>query len=401
MVGDHPLQRLPVTATPLAPSSAWRDGDPPAWRKFATFCEDRLFALEGGGRLGPVTVAYETWGSLDASASNAILVCHALTGDAHAAGGIGPGQATSGWWDEMIGPGKPLDTDRYFVVCANVLGSCQGTTGPSSPHPLDGKPYGSRFPVVSTRDTVRMQSMLANYLRIDCWLSVIGGSMGGMQVIEWGVMFPDRVQSLVVIASAASASPLQIAWSQAGRLAIALDPAWKNGDYYDADDGEGPNEGLMLARRIAHIHYRSDDSLDTRFGRDVVHSLDSFGMWDKFEVENYLDYQGRKLARRFDANSYLVLNKAMDLHDIGRGRGGLDAALRRVSSPVLVVSIDSDALYTPRQQIELRDGLLDQGKTVEFETLHSMHGHDGFLMEFRQLGPMIERFVTDVDKCRP
>ncbi len=398
MVGDRPLQRPPVTATPLPASSAWREGDPSAARKFATVAEGRRFALEGGGSLGPITMAFETWGELDATASNAILVCHALTGDAHAAGPSGPGQPTAGWWNDMIGPGKPLDTNRYFVVCSNVLGSCQGTTGPSSPHPDDGKPYGSRFPVVSIRDMVRTQALLADHLQVTQWLSVIGGSMGGMQVLEWGAMFPNRVRSLAVIASAASASALQIGWSQAGRLAIAQDPGWNNGDYYDAPDGEGPDQGLMLARRIAQIHYRSDDSLDNRFGRDVVHSAQQFDLWSRFQIENYLDHHGRKLARRFDANSYMVLNKAMDLHDIGRGRGGVAAAFRRVQCPVLVVSIDSDALYTPRQQEEIRDQLQSNGIAVEYRIIKSIHGHDGFLIEFDQLGPMVELFITETDK---
>ncbi len=400
MVGDHPLQRPPVTSTPLPATSAWQDGDPPAERQFATFCQDRRFALEGGGSLSPVTIAYETWGSLDATGSNAILVCHALTGDAHAAGPSSKGQVTPGWWNDMIGPGKPLDTNRYFVVCPNVLGSCQGTTGPASPHPDDGKPYGSRFPVISIRDIVRAQALLADHLHIPQWLSVVGGSMGGMQVLEWGVMFPKRVQSLAVIASAASASALQIGWSQAGRLAIAQDPGWNNGDYYDAPDGQGPQQGLMLARRIAQIHYRSDDSLEARFGRDVIQPLEQFDLWNRFQVENYLDHHGRKLARRFDANSYMVLNKAMDLHDIGRGRGGTEAALTRIQCPVLVVSIDSDGLYTPRQQMEIRDILRANNMPVEFETIHSIHGHDGFLIEFNQLGPMVEQFVTEIDKSQ-
>ncbi len=398
MSGDHPLQRPLASGSPLRPSSAWRPGDPIAGRQFATFCEDRPFALEGNGQLGPITVAYETWGSLNASASNAILVCHALTGDAHAAGGIGPGQPTAGWWDEMIGPGKPLDTNQYFVVCSNVIGSCQGTTGPASPHPEDGEPFGSRFPVVSIRDMVRAQALLSDYLGISAWLSVAGGSMGGMQVLEWGVMFPDRVRSLIAVATTAAASPLQIGWSQVGRLAIAQDPGWNNGDYYHLGDGEGPTEGLMLARRIAQLHYRSDQSLATRFGREVVEPLDRFGLWDRFQVESYLDHHGRKLARRFDANSYLVLNKAMDLHDLGRGRGGTTAALARVQVPVLDISIDSDVLYNPRQQVELQWTLEELGVPVRLEVIESIHGHDGFLIEFDQLGPMVERFITEIGK---
>ncbi len=375
-------------------SGAWTPADPPAWRRFVSICGSRRFALEGGGELQDITIAYETWGVLDADASNAVLVCHALTGDAHAAGPSGPGQRTDGWWDELIGPGRALDTDRYFVVCANVIGGCQGSTGPASLHP-DGRPYGSRFPVVSIRDIVRTQAALADHLGIDRWLSVVGGSMGGMQSLEWGVMFPDRVVSIVSIASNAAASPQQIGWSQVGRLAVAHDPKWRDGDYYDAAPGQGPHEGLMLGRRIAQIHYRSDQSFADRFGRATVDRMDHFNLWDRFQIESYLDYHGQKLARRFDANSYLVLNKAMDLHDVGRGRGGIGPALGRVRCPALVVSVDSDGLYTPRQQIELRDGLHSGGVAVDYEVIHSDHGHDGFLIEFDQLTPLLSAFLSD------
>ncbi len=395
----YPLRRdPPPVERDLPASGGWKAGDPPAWRRFASICRGRSFVLEGGGKLDGVTVAYETWGTLDADAANAILVCHALTGDAHAAGPSGPGQASEGWWDPLIGPGRPLDTDRYFVVCVNALGGCQGTTGPLSPHPEDGRPYGARFPVVSTRDIVRTQALLGEELGIERWLSVVGGSMGGMQVLEWGIMYPDRVASLASIASAASASPLQIGWSRVGRLAIIQDPAWNGGDYYDAGPGDGPHLGLMLARRIAQIHYRSDKSFDDRFGRSAVDRLDDFQLWDRFQIESYLDHHGQKLVRRFDANSYLVLNKVMDLHDVGRGRGGTRAALARITVPCLVASIDSDTLYTPRQQQELVADLRANGTEVRYETLHSDHGHDGFLIEYDQLGPLLDRFLAEQAK---
>lgn len=392
----HSLRR-PVAEEqePIPASGAWFPGDPPAWRQFVSVCSGRCFALEGGGVLDDITIAYESWGTLDASASNAILVCHALTGDAHAAGPSGPGQPTAGWWDDLIGPGKALDTDRYFIVCANALGGCQGSTGPASPHPEDGRPYGSRFPVVSTRDIVRTQAMLADELGISRWLSVVGGSMGGMQSLEWAVMFPDRVESIASIASTAAASPLQIGWSEVGRLAVAQDPKWRGGDYYEAAPGDGPHEGLMLGRRIAQVHYRSDLSLANRFGRATVDRLDRFNLWDRFQVESYLDYHGQKLARRFDANSYLLLNKVMDLHDLGRGRDGISAALTRVTCPTLIMSIDSDALYTPRQQHELRDGLRSGGVPVDYHTIHSDHGHDGFLIEFDQIDPVLSKFLAE------
>jgi homoserine O-acetyltransferase len=252
---------------------------------------------------------------------------------------------------------------------------------------------------VSIRDIVRTQAALADHLGIDQWLTVVGGSMGGMQVLEWAVMFPDRVSSTINIASSVAASPLQIAWSQVGRLAVVQDPKWNGGVFYDAEPGEGPHEGLMLGRRVAQIHYRSDLSYERRFGRSVVDRLDRFGLWDRFQIESYLDYHGEKLARRFDANSYLVLNKSMDLHDIGRGRGGTASALARVSCPTLVVSVDSDMLYTPRQQIELRDQLIAGGAPVDYAVISSDHGHDGFLIEFDQLGPMLSGFLADQVKA--
>ncbi len=397
---EHPLRRTLHEAAAIPASGAWSPGDAPGHRQFTTVSAGRPFALEGGGSLSEVTVAYETWGELDADASNAVLVCHALTGDSHAAGNSGKGHPTSGWWDSIIGPGKALDTDHYFVVCVNVLGGCQGSTGPASIHPDDGLPYGSRFPVVTTRDIVRTQQLLARSLGIGRWLSVVGGSMGGMQALEWACMFPEQVGSLVSIASCAAASPLQIGWSEVGRLAIAQDPKWNGGDYYDAADGEGPTEGLMLSRRIAQIHYRADQSYQDRFGRSSVEGRERFDLWGRYQIESYLDYHGQRLARRFDANSYLILNKVMDLHDVGRGRNGVRQALQRVSCPTLVVSIDTDALYTPRQQTELYDGLVAAGVEVELKGITSTHGHDGFLLEFKQLGPMIDRFVGDAYKLQ-
>ncbi len=395
-----PLEPTPPAGQPLPVTGGWRPGDPVGSLEFVSLNSGRPFALEFGSVLDEVTIAYETWGTLNSAGTNAVLVCHALTGDAHAASHHGRSVGEAGWWEPMIGPGRPLDTDHYFVVCANVLGGCQGSTGPLYPHPDDGRPWAARFPVTSIRDIVRSQVAVADQLGIDAWMTVVGGSMGGMQVLEWAVMFPDRVRSIAVIASAIEASPLQIAWSQVGRQAIVLDPNWNGGDYYDADPGDGPHAGLSLARKIAQIHYRSDLSYHNRFGRNEVGRIDGFSsIWDRFQIESYLDYHGSKLVRRFDANSYLVLNRAMDLHDIGRGRGGAATALRRVQVPTLIVSIDSDMLYVPRQQIELRDMMVANGTEVEFSTLHSDHGHDGFLIEFGQLGAMIDRFVAERHKA--
>ena len=390
----HPIRRPIATV-----SGAWRPGDEPGNRKFLDIPDGHAFALEGGGQLRQVCVAYETWGELSPDRSNAVLLCHALTGDSHAAGPQGNGHPTAGWWDELIGPGGVLDTERLFVVCSNVLGGCQGTTGPSSADPKDPQegPYGSRFPVVTIRDMVRAQHRLLDHLGIDQWLSVIGGSMGGMQALEWGVLYPRRVRSLVSIASTAAASAQQIAWSAVGRMAVANDPHWRNGDYYHAAPHEGPWAGLALARQIAQIHYRSEPVLQERFGRDLVLPLgDRFDAWAKFQVESYLDYHGDKLVQRFDANTYLVLNRAMDLHDLARGRGSLEAALRRVTVPVLTMSISSDGLYPPYQQEQLRNTLAGQGTSVTHLEIDSPDGHDGFLLAFDQVGPSIAKFLASM-----
>jgi homoserine O-acetyltransferase len=378
---------LPVTG-------AWRPGDPPGRRRFTSLASDRPFVLEGGGLLRDIDVAYETWGELAPDAANAVLVCHALTGDTHAAGPIAEGHATPGWWDDLIGPGKALDTDRLFVVCVNVLGGCQGTTGPASPNPETGRPYGSAFPVVSVRDMVRTQAAVANDLGIRKWLSVVGGSMGGMQVLEWGVMFPERVRSIIPIATSAAASAQQIAWWSTGRRIIRLDPRWRGGDYYDAPPGEGPGEGLAMARMVSQITFRTDDVFTDRFGRELVEGLDGFSLWQRFQVERYLEYHGDKLARRFDANSYLLMTKAMDLHDIGRGRGGIDAALARITVPTLVLGVDSDMLYPTYQQRQIVDGL----ESAEYVEVHSAHGHDSFLIESEQVGAALSEFLTTLEK---
>lgn len=389
----HPREvRHPVPAT-----GAWQEGDPVGRRRFHHLALDHPFALEGGGALDHITVAYETWGHLDDEASNAVLLCHALTGDAHAAGRIETGHPTAGWWDDLVGPGRAFDTDRHFVVCANVLGGCQGTTGPASLDPLTGRPYGSRFPVVTIRDMVRTQASLADALGIDRWLLVAGGSMGGMQVIEWAIMYPHRVRAICAMASTLEATAEQIAWSAAGRTALALDPRWRGGDYYEAEPGDGPHVGLAVARSIAQITYRSDQVFTERFHRDLVDSRSVFGLWDRFQIESYLDYHGLKLARRFDANSYVLLNRAMDLHDVGRGRGGVDAALARVEADALVTSISSDRLYPPRLQQDMVDGLRRAGVDCEYHVVDSPQGHDGFLLESEAHTELIRSFLDRVE----
>lgn len=373
-------------------TGAFQEGDPAGKRSFHTL--PRPLALEGGGVLSEVTLAYETWGELNSAADNAILICHALTGDSHVTGGSGGTYTDEGWWSRIVGPGLAIDTDEFFVVCANVLGGCQGTTGPASIDPMTGTPYGSRFPQISTRDIVRSQTCLGELFGIDRWFSVIGGSMGGMAVLEWAAMYPDRVRSIAPIATALSASAQQIAWSAVGRLAIANDPNFHNGDYYDKE--EGPGRGLAIAREIALIHYRSDEEWDERFGRQPLDRLDKFDSWGRFNVESYLDHHGKKFPGRFDANSYIVLNRAMDLHSVGRGRGGAAEALKRFSGPAMTVSVSSDFLYPPHQQQALADVLTTEGRSCAYHMIESVYGHDGFLVEHDKLASMLVDFFAKV-----
>jgi homoserine O-acetyltransferase len=383
--------------TPPA-TGAWRPGDPPGRRQFLRLAVDRPLILDGGGRLRDVIVAYETWGTLAADGGNAVLVCHAWTGDSHAAGASGRGHVTAGWWEGVVGPGLAIDTDRYFVVCANVLGGCQGTTGPASPHPDDGRPYGSRFPVVTIRDMVRVQKALTDHLGIDRWLTVVGGSMGGMQALEWAVMYPNKVASIIPVCACMEATAQQIAWSAIGRRAIGLDPGWQNGDYYDAAAGDGPHRGLAIARQIAQVTFRSDEVFTDRFGRSLAEPDDvPLKLEQRFEVERYLDYHGDKLVHRFDANTYLLLGKAMDLHDVGRGRGGWRPALERVAVPVLSIGVWSDILFPSYQQRRLADLVVEAGGRAKYAEIDSPHGHDAFLIEVDQVGDVMGKFLAEVE----
>ena len=400
---DRPLAEIGRRAHPsaLPATGAWQDGDDPGQRRFTAVAGGRPFALEGGAVLHGAVVAYETFGTLDDNASNAILICHALTGDSHVAGHASNAHPGPGWWNGVVGPGQAIDTDRWFVVCVNVLGGCQGSTGPASAHPDDGRPYGARFPVVSVRDMVRSQVSVADELGIARWHSVIGGSMGGMQALEWAIMYPERVGSLCVIASCEAASAQQIGWWSVGRRVIRMDPAWRDGDYYDAAPGCGPHEGLALARMISQITFRSDDVFTDRFGREPVEGLDGFQLWQRFQVERYLEYHGDKLVRRFDANSYLVLTKAMDLHDIGRGRNGPEVAMRRVSAPILSIGVSSDILYPSVYARQIVDRARDVGVAAGYEELDSPHGHDAFLIEHDQMGELLTPFLDDPRRVVP
>jgi homoserine O-acetyltransferase len=348
------------------------------------FAEVGDVTTESGALIPQVRVAYETWGTLNDDRSNAVYICHALTGDSHVAGRAGPGHRTDGWWHGLVGPGCAVDTDDWFVVCANVLGGCQGTTGPSSVAP-DGEPWGSRFPVVTVPDMVEVEYRLTDLLGIPSWALMLGPSLGGMRVLEWMVRHPDRVRGGLVLGSTAAVSADQIGTHAVQIDAIHADPAFRRGDYYDAADGDGPHAGMGIARRIAHLTYRCETELGQRFGRDAQEGEDPYG-GGRFAVESYLDHHADKLARRFDANTYIALTRAMSLFDLGRGRGGTAAALGVIEAPLTVVGIDSDRLFPVRLQQEI----VDQAPGADrLHLLLSPYGHDGFLVEDEQVGVFV------------
>ncbi len=352
------------------------EGDPVGDRLFLDL--PAPFRPERGGVLPAVRVAYETWGTLAPDAANAVLVEHALTGDSHVVGPAGPGHPTPGWWDGLIGPGQALDTDRFFVVCATVLGGCQGTTGPSSPGP-DGGRWGSRFPEVTVGDQVRVEAAVADALGIDRWACVVGGSMGGMRALEWAVAMPGRVATLFFLASGAAATADQIGTQTTQQAAVRADARWAGGDYDLADP---PLDGLGVARRIAHLTYRSALELDERFG--TLRQEDG-----RFAVASYLEHHAGKLGRRFDAGSYVLLTESMNTWDVGRGRGGVEAALGRVTARSLVAGVDSDRLYPLGLQQQVADAL-----GVPLQVISSPYGHDGFLIEVDAVGKLLRELLA-------
>lgn len=371
-----------VSADPRRVTGAWRDGDPVGSRRFTPIGD---LSLESGLTLPGVQVAYETWGTFDGS--NAVLILHALTGDSHVHGPAGPGHPTAGWWDTLVGPGRPIDTERFYVVAANILGGCQGTTGPASVDP-DGQAWGSRFPYLTVRDQVAAELALSDALGVQRWYGVIGGSAGGMRALEWAIEHPERVERLFLLATGAAASADQIALSGTQNAIIRADAHFAGGDYYAAD--HGPVAGLDLARRVAHIFYRSEDELQTRFGR-APQGDEQIAEGGRFAVESYLHHHGAKLVNRFDANSYIVLSAAMNSHDVGRGRGGVAAALGRITARTIVAGISSDRLYPLHQQRELAEHIAGSGPV---EVVDSPYGHDGFLIEFDQVGRLTERLLA-------
>jgi homoserine O-acetyltransferase len=371
-------------------TGAWREGDPPGNRQFASI---GAVSLERGGELPSVRVAYETFGELNAAGSNAILIVHALTGDSHVTGDPGPGHPTGGWWSGLVGPGQAIDTNRWFVVAPNMLGGCQGTTGPAS-HSPDGAEWGSRFPFVTIRDQVAVQHALTDALGLERWAAVIGGSMGGMQSLEWAVSYPDRLERVAVLAAPALSNADQIALNSVQLEAIRTDPAYADGDYYDAADGDGPHRGLALARRMALLNYRSPTELNDRFERSWQSGVSPLGGGGRYAVESYLDYHGNKFTRRFDANSYITLVDAMNSHDVGRGRGGTAEALSRITAKALILGIDSDRLFpVPDQRVIASHAPRNiDGKVPH--VINSQFGHDGFLIEDRVVGAQIDRLLN-------
>jgi homoserine O-acetyltransferase len=357
------------------------------------FQSPNVLKFANGETLSPVRVAYETYGTLNSDASNAIFICHALTGDAHAAGIHSTTDRKPGWWDNFIGPGKGIDTSKYFVICANVLGGCQGTTGPGCVNPETGKRFCLTFPFLTIRDVVTVHSELVRHLGIRKLLAVVGGSLGGMQVLEWAILFPDQLKAAVVLASAPNLSAQGIAFNAVGRRAIYADPGFANGDYYDS---EGPRYGLALARMVAHITYLSEDSIELKFGRRLQDSDQfAFSMQKEteFQIESYLHYQGKRFVQRFDANSYLYLTRMMDYFDLAEGFASLEAALAQTKARFLVASYDTDWLFPTSQSRELVSALLHVRRHVSFVELRCPFGHDSFLIDIDPLAALVSPFL--------
>lgn len=366
-------------------------------RQYFTFAESEPMVLDSGETLGPITLAYETYGRLNRDRSNAILIVHALSGDAHAAGYHSFDNPKPGWWDDCIGPGKAFDTNKYFVICSNVIGGCQGSTGPSSLNPATGKPYGLSFPVVTIGDMVLTQRHLIDYLGIDKLLAVAGGSMGGMQVLQWTVSYPERVRAALPLATTARHSPMLIAFSEVGRQAIYADPNWNSGDYYDKTR---PNAGLAVARMVGHITYLSEESMHHKFGRRLQ-ERERFGydFTTDFAIEGYLRYNGNRFTERFDANSYLYVTKAMDYFDLCNDYGSLTNAFANSTDiTYLVVSFTSDWLYPAYHSKELVSALTAVGADVTYCNLKSTWGHDAFLLEVETMTGLMSDFLGRIGR---
>ncbi len=357
--------------------------------KYITLDEDLV--LETGNVIKKPTIAYETYGTLNDQKSNAILICHALTGDAHAAGWH-EGAKKPGWWNIIVGPGKPLDTNKYYVICSNVLGSCKGTTGPASINPETGKEYGLKFPIITIQDMVNTEKKLIDYLEIPQLYAVIGGSMGGMQVLQWTISYPEMIRNAIMIASGAFSTPQQIAFNAVERRSVIEDPNWNNGEYYDKE--KKPEQGLSVARMIGHITYLSNESMYEKFGRRLQDKNSfSYDFSNEFQVESYLEHQGFTFTKKFDANSYLYLTKALDYFDI-RKNNSLEDGLKPIKSRMLIMSITSDWLYTHEHMEEIVLALRANNVDVVYSRLNSEYGHDAFLIENGQMNYIISNFLS-------
>ena len=366
-------------------------------KKFFTFAEPpNRMVLASGAELGPVTIAYETYGTLTPERDNVILILHALTGDSHVAGFYSESRTKPGWWDIMVGPGKAIDTDRYFVVCSNILGGCMGSTGPSSINPDTGKPYGLDFPVVTVGDMVVAQKTLLDHLGIKRLLAVIGGSLGGMQLLEWCVRFPKMVAAAIPLATTPRHSALAIAFNEVARQSIMADPNWNQGNYYETAK---PDMGLAVARMIGHVTYLSDEAMRRKFGRQLQKKdAFSFNFDADFQVESYLRYQGTKFVERFDANSFLYITKAADFFDLAEeeGEGGLAAAFAKAQAKFLVVSFSSDWLYPTERSRRMVQAMKKNGLDVSFCEIEAEWGHDAFLLPNPRLSELMRGFLDRV-----
>jgi homoserine O-acetyltransferase/O-succinyltransferase len=357
--------------------------------QFVTF--DTELRLESGRILGPVTLAYETYGTLNHERSNAVMITHAWTGSAHVAGKNSEDEQKVGWWDAIVGPGRLLDTDRYFVICSNIIGSCYGSTGPTSINPKTGKKYNLSFPVITVRDMVHAQTLLLDHLGIEKLLTVLGGSMGGMQALDWATCYPDRIASAIVLATSGRPSPMSIAMNAVARWAIFNDPTWKKGEYR-----KNPKDGLALARGIGHITFLSDESMWSKFGRRFSARDGLFDFFGRFEVERYLSYNGYNFVDRFDANSFLYLAKALDLYDVAWGCESLQEAFAPVQAPIQFYAFTSDWLYPPAQTEEMVTVLKELEKPVEYHLIESSYGHDAFLLEHETFAPLVKDFLDRI-----
>jgi len=350
--------------------------------------------LDSGAKLGPITLRWEAYGELDRQKRNAILILHALSGDHHVAGFHSPDQRKPGWWDDMVGPGKAFDTNHYYVICSNCIGGCMGSTGPSSIDPATGKPYGMRFPLITIGDMVRAQKALMDHLGIEKLLTVVGGSMGGMKVLEWAVTYPDMLYSAIPIATTARLSAQSIGFNEIGRQAIMADPDWNCGDYYG---GRPPERGLAIARMVGHITYLSDESMRAKFGRRLRDKTTySYDFLTDFEVESYLHYKGRTFTERFDANSYLYITKANDYFDLEGLTGSLKQTLAGSRFPFLLMAYSSDWLFPPYQSKQLVRALQANDIPVTYCEIASSYGHDAFLLETEQMTRLIGHFLAHV-----